>query len=245
MRSKSWGVALELLSLQEHQMTLGPNMKQTFATASGKLSLQTRSDLHLARKAWHMAMGVLIAFIYLSGMRAGTAAWILASVLGFAVFIETVRLQYPFLNSVVLRFWAPLMRAHEANRMSAVPHYLLACIFAISVFPKPVAVLSILYLACGDPLASLFGILYGDRSLRFSNGKSLIGTAAGVMTCMAITFLFLVASGVSEMAVVPVAIIGGLAGGMAELLPVDVDDNFTIPTFSGFILWLAFIAFGL
>ena len=34
---------------------------------------------------------------------------------------------------------------------------------------------------------------------------------------------------------------GGLSGGLAELIPFDMDDNFVIPVVSGFMLWLGMI----
>lgn len=140
------------------------------------------------------------------------------------------------------------MRSCEVNRVTGIPYYLASTLLAIALFPKPVAVLSILYLACGDPIASLFGILFGDRSIRFANGKSLIGTLAGVLTCTLVSFIFFQAMppvGVSTAGLVVLTLTGGLAGGLAEMVPVEADDNFTIPVISGFVLWLVFILMGL
>jgi dolichol kinase len=136
------------------------------------------------------------------------------------------------------------MRACEVNRLSGIPHYLAATILAISIFPKPVAILSILYLALGDPIASLIGILYGSEGPRFASGKSLVGTTAGVLTCALATGLFLKTSPVSSLNWMLLTVVGGLAGGLAELVPLEVDDNFSIPVISGFVLWLAFILIG-
>ena len=46
-------------------------------------------------------------------------------------------------------------------------HACAAALLTIAIFPKPIATLSILYLALGDPIASLFGILYGGKGPRF------------------------------------------------------------------------------
>ncbi len=215
--------------------------------APSEVRLHARTDLHLARKLWHMAMGILIVTVYMAGMPAPYAVAILGSVLGLAILIETARLRSPKINNWVLKFWAPVMRSHETHRMSTVPQYLLASIIAIAIFPKPVAVLSILYLACGDPMASLFGIRYGHLGPRFESGKSFVGTAAGVLVCTVVTAVFVSATGLTydPSVIFALSVIGGLAGGTAELLPFEVDDNFTIPTASGFVLWLAFIALGL
>lgn len=211
--------------------------------------LQLRSELHLLRKMWHVSMGSLIAFLYLGGMGRWVAVGLLLIVFVIDVALETLRLHIPAFNEACLRFWGPLMRANEIHRMSGVPPYLASAAIAITAFPKPVAVLSILYLACGDPMASFFGVLYGKDGYRFPSGKSVIGTLAGVCTCMVLTAYFLVTQGLGHQlgvaGVIALSSFGGLVGGTVELLPLDLDDNFTIPVVSGFLLWAAFMAFGI
>ncbi len=219
-------------------------MKRTVANSiSARLHL--RSDLHLARKAWHLFMGCFIAGVYVSGMSRSTGVMILATVLGSDLLMETMRLKSPALNEKIMRVWGPLMRSCEVNRLSGVPFYLAASILAIGIFPKPIAVLSILYLACGDPIASLFGVLYGDKGPRFANGKSWVGTSAGILACMIVTLVFLRSMNLPDSTVLALTVAGGIAGGTAELLPLEVDDNFSIPIVSGFALWLTFILLGI
>lgn len=208
------------------------------------IRLHVRSDLHLMRKIWHMGMGMLIAFIYWSGLAASTSVVILACFLGADLLLETARLRIPSVNEAIMKVWGPFMRACEVNRMSGVPYYILSSLLAIAIFPKPVAIVSILFLAVGDPIASLFGIVYGKHSIRFANGKSLIGTTAGVVACTVVAFVFFKAWPISDENVLVLSLIGGLVGGTVELLPFDLDDNFTIPVVSGFVLWLAFICVG-
>ena len=207
--------------------------------------LHIRNDIHLARKIWHFVMGMVIVFIYLSGVSRVSGVLMLASALGFDLFLETLRLRNDHFNTTMLKFWGPIMRSHEFKNMSTAPHYICSSMLAIGIFPKPVAVLSILYLACGDPMASLIGILYGNKGPRFANGKSAIGTAAGVVVCALVTFIYLKSISIPDGTTLILSIIGGLAGGMVELFPFDVDDNFTIPVISGFILWLAFMVCGI
>jgi dolichol kinase len=195
-------------------------------------ALSLRNDVHLARKIWHMGMGLMIVGIYGSGLSASNSVLILAGFLAFSVFM-------------VIRFWGPVMRSCEVDRMSGMPYYILATLLAIGIFPKPVAILSILYLACGDPMASLAGILYGHKSIRFSNGKSLIGTLAGVVTCFMVGLYYLQSISFHGATLIAVAAFGAIAGGTAEMVPFDTDDNFTIPIVSGFSLWLLFIVLGL
>ena len=220
-------------------------MPQWETGAGMPIRLHMRNDLHLVRKTFHMVMGLLIAFIYLSGLSCTMGVMILSCALGVDLLIETTRLRSPSINERVMKVWGPFMRNCEVSKLSGTPYYILAAIFAVGIFPKPVAILSILYLACGDPLASLVGILYGSKSFKIAQGKSLIGTMAGVVTCAFITFIYLKSLNLGDSTVLILTLVGGLAGGTAELLPFDIDDNFTIPVISGFVMWLAFILLGI
>ncbi len=227
-------------------------MRRYFDATAGTLSaafpisrLHLRSDLHVARKVWHLFGGVLISSIYwFAGLDRAGAVTVLGVCLGWNLILETLRLRSPTFNQKFMRVAAPIMRSSEIDRVSAVPYYLASAILAIAIFPKTVAVLSILFLAAGDPLASTFGILFGKYGKRFSNGKSLIGTLAGVVTCSLVTLFVLRGLQVPYPQVLFLSLVGGLAGGLAEHLPLEVDDNFSIPVVSGFILWLAFIVAG-
>lgn len=209
--------------------------------------VKLRHDLHLARKIWHISMGLAIVLVYdLTGMSQAMAALILGLILALFVIGESLRLFHPGFNEFAVKFWGPLMRTSEIKQMSGVPFYVCAAMLAVGIFPKPIAILSVLYLAFGDPVASLVGILWGDLGPRFQNKKkSLIGTMAGVLVCILITWIYLYHFISDGWSLLFIALGGGLAGGLAELLPMDVDDNFSIPLVSGFTLWILFILNGL
>lgn len=210
--------------------------------------LAMRNDLHIARKLWHVGMGLTMILVYLlTGMSQQTAILILGSVLGVDLLVETARLRLPAFNQQVCKYWGPFMRSCEVNKMSGAPYYILSSLLALTIFPKPVGVLSILFLAIGDPFASVMGITFGKKSIRIAQGKSLIGTLSGIAACTLVSLVFLKVYPipVTDGAWWMISLVGGVAGGTAELAPFDLDDNFTIPMISGFVLWLAFMAFGL
>jgi dolichol kinase len=231
----------------KYPQTLESSFNQSLESASQLFSsrLSLRSELHLARKVWHMTMGMAIALLYQAGVPVGVAVSILSAFLALALVVEVIRLRHSKLNHHMIRLFAPLMRRSEVNRCTGIPFYLASSIFAIAAFPKPVAVLSILFLACGDPIASLMGILFGYRSVRFANGKSLVGTLAGVVTCCLVALVYLQAIAFPPAAIFAMTLLGGVAGGTAELLPLDMDDNLTIPVVSGFVMWFVYIVLGL
>jgi diacylglycerol kinase (CTP) len=206
-------------------------------------ALPVRTDLHLTRKIWHMFTGLAIISCYMAGMSQTMALTILGALFLWSIAMETTRLRNPALNEKCVRFFSGVIRSHEVNRVSGMPYYLASSIIAIAIFPKPVAILALFYLALGDPLASLFGILYSHRSVKiFNSNKSLHGTAAGYVVCALTTLLYLQSTGMHGLDLIRLTLLGGFAGALAELLPLDLDDNFTIPVVSGFILWMGFIA---
>ena len=207
--------------------------------------LTHRTELHLARKVWHMGMGMVIVMIYLAGLPRYIGVALLGTVLAFSFTVEMIRLRNPRINDSVMKFWGPIMRSCETDRLSGVPFYIASCMIAVAIFPKEIAILSILYLAIGDPIASLMGISFGQNSWKLANGKSLVGTVSGMVACAIATLVFLNASNTPQQLILPMSVLGGFVGGAAELLPLEVDDNFSIPVVSGFVLWFSWILIGL
>lgn len=79
------------------------------------------------------------------------------------------------------------------------------------------AVLSVLYLALGDPFASTLGIKFGKLGPRFPNGKSLVGSLCGFVICMATTALYFARSLQQCGSLALVSLLGGVAGSLAYL----------------------------
>jgi dolichol kinase len=90
-------------------------------------------------------------------------------------------------------------------------------------FEKQFAVLALVFLAVGDPMAALVGIW--DRKLRVF-GKSLVGTAAFVLVA-SVTGVAVASHPDVTLAwwLVP----GAVVAAVAELLPLPLDDNIAIP----------------
>lgn len=207
-----------------------------------ELSLPMRTDLHLMRKVWHMSTGLIMVSCLLAGMNQSMALILLGAALVFSILMEVFRLSNAELNKKCIRFFGNIIRSNEVNKVSGMPYYIASSFLAVAIFPRPVAILAILYLALGDPLSSLVGILYSSRSVKIFKGKSLHGTAAGFAVCAISTWIFLRSTEVHGLALIRLTLLGGFAGALAELLPFEIDDNFTIPMISGFILWMGMIA---
>lgn len=206
--------------------------------------LAQRSDLHLARKCFHMsgALVFLIPFLFLGFSQEKMAA-ILGTVLAAVMSLEYSRSRWEWVNGIAVKVMGPVMRQSELNQLTGIPFYMASCLFAFLIFPEHIAVLSVLYLAFGDPFSSFFGVLYGKNKI-FPN-KSLQGTLGGFVVCSLVTAGYLYWQGFDPKYLLLLSLLGGLAGSVAELLPLNIDDNFAIPVVSGGLMALAFWSAGI
>ena len=102
------------------------------------------------------------------------------SVLVFIV-PDVYRLRHPRFNQFFVRRLRVLLRDSEANSLSGVTFIIIGIYVTVFLFPKPVATLALLFLALGDPAASIFGVLYGKDKL--IGNKSLQGASAAFLVC--------------------------------------------------------------
>ncbi|OFZ31661.1 MAG: hypothetical protein A2622_03535 [Bdellovibrionales bacterium RIFCSPHIGHO2_01_FULL_40_29] len=214
-------------------------MTETNVTPSG---FKNRSDLHVARKVWHVAAVFFIFFcwvaipIYWLKITLLSIAWILF------VPVDFFRQKNPQLNFKLTKFLRPIMRSTELNRLAGTTYLLTGVLLVAILFNEGVVALSLLFLAFADPFASYIGIKYGKDKI-FGH-KSVQGFMAGFAVCAILTGLFLTYNHVPEHVLV-VTLLGGLVGALAELIPIaKIDDNFTMPVLSSIGLTILFYFFG-
>lgn len=105
------------------------------------------------------------------------------------------------------------------------PLYFAAGILAaLLIFPAPFNFVAIAVVTLGDGFASVVGRMFGKHKIPHSGGKSLEGTAAGVLCAFAGALVFVPPT---------TALTAALAGMAVELLPLRISDNLTVPFVSG------------
>lgn len=204
--------------------------------------LKKKSDLHLERKIWHMGSVAFMALFY-SLVPESVSLWCL--IIGAIVIVpmDFMRLRNPQLNEVLVRWFRVIIRKSEVDRLSGSSYLVVGVLLVVLLFPRDVVLLTLLFLAFADPVASYFGIRFGKDKI-FGH-KSLQGTMAAFAVCTLVTFLFLSNKGILPERILVVSLIGGLIGALAELIPIGkLDDNFTLPVLSGTALWMIFGLFG-
>lgn len=208
----------------------------------GNLELKTRSDLHIARKIWHMAGVSLIVLLYYLLPR-NVALTILACFAIFGISLDLLRQKYPGLNDFVVHAMGMIMRKTEVNKLAGTTYLLIGVSIVVVFFPPQVAGLSLLFLAFADPIASYCGIKYGKDKLL--GNKSVQGFVAAFVVCTLLCGLYLYFANFLMERIIVVSFLAGLAGALAELVPIGkADDNLTLPVLSAFALLIIFTVFG-
>ena len=196
----------------------------------------------MARKVWHVLAVSLYAFVYsqLSFSAAFQAALLFVF---FCVGIDTLRLNFPKVNSMVMAILKPVTRKHEVHSYAGTTYFSIGAFAIILIFPKNIVLLSLILLAFADPIASAIGILYGKEKIY--KKKTLQGSFAALLTSALVACVyFLIAQTMNERLFI-VSMLTGFIGAFSELFtPFDIDDNFSFPILSSVSLYGLFYIFG-
>ncbi len=217
-------------SVERHAIAR-PQETTRAVTSAGEISptLSHPQSPQLRRRAFHLIVDSTfpVAGLYLPG------TWMIWGLIGLsilAVWAEAARALLPRANELLMRV-IPLFKPKERTGVTAATFFVLAATLAFVSFNREVAVLCLLFSAVGDPAASVVGSR--SRSWRL-NRKSPIGTRAFRAGGGAAAALFSIHPDVS-LAWWVVAM-GVMVAAIVELLPIPLDDNFTVPLSSGAVM---------
>ncbi len=204
---------------------------------------KNRSDVHWARKIWHI---ITVFAMFLTYQFTSHSVSLIILAIGCALFIpfDLFRLKYPQLNQFAMTILGPLMRKSEVNHLAGTTYLLMGVGVIILFFSKPIVALSLLFLAFADPLASYVGIRYGKDKLM--GNKSVQGFLMAFFICFVLSFLFLSGYELFLSRRLIISVLCGFVGALAELVPIaKLDDNLTMPIVSAIGIWAIFQLFGL
>lgn len=153
---------------------------------------------------------------------------VLAPITAFAILIEYLRINSNKVKNIFENYLYTMLRKHEVSgQYTGATWVFIASTISIGIFPKEIAVLSLTFMAIGDTTAGLIGRKIGR--IKFYN-KTLEGAIAGFTVCLVIGFILNL--GLSN----EVIIIGAFSAMVIELMPMPIDDNLSIPLFSGAVM---------
>ncbi len=198
-----------------------------------EMALEWRAMLvkEMRRKAIHLTgLSVPLGIIFLgSEVTAGAIALAMAA----SLLLEAARLKG------MIRL--PEIRDHEETKVAGYIYYMAGSLLCVLLFPPGIAITAMLFLSLGDTVSGLVGSILKNCDVRGAAApagrrriKPLPVVAAMFAACLLIGYL---ASGFSGLSF-PVYLAGALAAAFADGVAIiiekrSLDDNFSIPVFSG------------
>jgi len=179
----------------------------------------------LGRKSIHIFASVLPLAYYFYFTR---EQFILICIVLSLLFLtaEAGRIFVPQLKRIYEIYFAPLLRHEELkSRLNGATWMVLGITATVLVFDKYIAVPAILLATVSDALAALIGKKWGRARLA---GKSVEGFLAFLISGTIIVWL----SHFNW----PIAFATAFGAALAELLPMPLNDNITVPLTGGIIL---------
>ena len=176
--------------------------------------------MQIYRKIWHFSfLWAPIVYYYWMSTRSA----ILLSLLALAVFLllDLVRLNWKGVNEIAYRLLPWLLKDQEQRSLNSAIYFSLSCLICALFFERRVAALAIVLLCVGDPVAAVIGSRYG--SIRILN-KSLQGSLSCFVVCYGASLFFVDPT---------VAFWAALTATFFELISSRLNDNLSIPIFSG------------
>ncbi len=196
--------------------------------------LPTHLDLHLPRKIFHFLSVLAIFFCIL--FFDPITNWIIYFIFGIpSILFDLIRQNSGPLNEFTLKLLKPILRKSEFSKLSGATFAIMGVGLVYYIFSPMVAQLAVLFLAVGDPVASFFGLLFGKHKILGS--KSFEGSLGAWIFCSIAAAIYLSSLELFPDQVFIMALVCGLIGALAELIPLGrLDDNLSQPLISALLL---------
>ena len=203
------------------------NLYNTYRYELIKLKPETRQAIkHLRVLMRPGAMAFPILYLYF-GKR--SVLILLGSLVLAFLSIDLVRLLSKRINVFLFRKGKAFFREKERHTFSSATLFLTSSFLTILLFKKEIASLAIIFLTFGDIFAKFAGLEHGK--IRVFE-KTLRGSLAYFVSCLIGGYLWSLVLPVPTLQIV----LGSFGAAVTELLPLGVDDNFSIPLISASVM---------
>ena len=181
------------------------------------------------RKIIHISSLAIPLFYFFLIKDKNVMATILITLTSISLLIEHARLNREgYVRFFFHKYLKSVLRTKELEgHFTGATWMLIGFTSSVIIFDFDVSVLALLFLSVGDAVAALVG-----RALPIGKiwGKSILGSASGFLFCV---FVGLTINNTLSLQII---IFGAISGMFIELIPLKINDNFSIPIFSGFIM---------
>ena len=178
-----------------------------------------------ARKAIHLSNVIIPLSYYYFFPDKIDMIIILAFFLIFCFFIEIYRKKNLKLSRFFSNWFEFMMRDKEKKGdLTGATWVFVGALFTILLVPDPFNILSLLFLSFGDTFAAIIGTKLPYIKI---GRKTLSGSIAGFFSCIIIGLVIDIPINIE------IIILGAFMAMFIEVLPLPVNDNVSIPIFSG------------
>lgn len=145
---------------------------------------------------------------------------------------EILRFCLPAFNQKIFRYFSLILKEQEKKRISGTTFFLIASLLTVFIFEKAIAITALTFAVFGDAISAMAGGLFGRIRIR---EKSLEGSLACFILCFLLGIILI---SINVEVNIKLVFFGALAATLIEVLPLGIDDNLTIPLFTGLIMEL-------
>jgi dolichol kinase len=169
------------------------------------------------RKAFHLCgLCIPLAYMYLPE---NIFLYLFFPMAAAFIIIDLARLKIKWLERIYLRVAKNLLRDREYSRPAASLYYLIGSGLTIILFPKQIAIAALVVQTLSDTVAALAGQRLGRHKI---GNKTVEGSAAFLISAWIILAVYFGREPLKHL-------LPALAGTLAELFPIPIDDNLTVP----------------
>ncbi|MFW9819960.1 MAG: glycerol-3-phosphate acyltransferase [Candidatus Thorarchaeota archaeon] len=143
--------------------------------------------------------------------------------------LDILRFLHKRTNVLLTEKTQAIFRKGEEKRFSSMTIFMISTFVIVLFFEIEIAVTSLVFLVFGDMFGKIFGLAYGRHKI-FE--KTLEGTLAHIGVVIAAGFILYTSIDIHIL----ILISGGIAAPLIELLPIGINDNFTVPIISGAVM---------
>lgn len=150
-------------------------------------------SFEIKRKLFHVS-SILIPVFYMFTPRF-TMTIFLTLVAAFILYVDISRHYNSKIKELVVKIFSKIMREEEMSNsltLSGMSYFFMGCLLVVALFPKWLAITSMMILIICDAAAALIGKKFGKP---LSNGKSIEGFSAFVVSAIIVSVLCYLISG--------------------------------------------------
>ena len=187
-----------------------------------------------ARKSIHISNAIIpLSYLYLFQDKIDMII-ILAFFLVLCFFIEIARQENYLVSIFFSKRLSFMMRDLEKKgEITGATWVFVGALFTILLIPYPYSIYALLFLSVGDTFAAIIGMKFPFIRV---GGKTISGSISGFIACV-------IAGLIIDISIsYQILLFGAFMAMLIELLPLPINDNVSIPIFSGLSMYYYSIA---